>query len=127
MKTNFEILNNTTALLNADEQQILKDAISYGCWGDAEVNFKDGDAFGMGYCTNDAAEAGHFAGRQRSALFRSIYRKLGILGKGCGSNENFFYCNDWWGDGTGDMFFIRGRRDDNGARLYEFFEEWARM
>ena len=127
MATNLEILNNTLALLNADEQQILKDAINYGSWGDAEVDFKDEDAFGFGYCTNDAARAGHFAGRQRSALFRSVYRKLGILGQGCGSNENFYYCNDWWGDGSGDMFFIRGRKDADGKRLYEVFEEWARM
>ena len=127
MTTNLEILNNTLALLNIAEQLILKDAIIYGSWGDAEVNFKDGDAFGFGYCTNDAARAGHFTGRQRSALFRSVYRKLGILGQGCGSNENFYYCNDWWGDGSGDMFFIRGRKDADGKRLYEVFEEWARM
>lgn len=129
MKSNLEILNETLSMLNADEQQILKDAINYGLWGDAEVDFKApdaaNDAFGMGFCTNDAAMAGHFEGRRRSSLFRSIYKKLGILGHGCGSNEYFFYCNDWWGDGTGDMFFIRCRRDDMNTRLDAIFSAWA--
>ena len=72
-----------------------------------------------GYCTNDAKEAGHFSGRKISAMFRSIYKKL------CPENHNqtgryISHCNDWWGDGSGDMLFIR-------TGYYRAFEEWARQ
>ena len=125
MKNNLEILNDTLAVLNSDEQQILKDAINYGSWGDSDVRFSDKEASAYGFCTNDAARAGHFKGHQRSALFRSLYQKLGILGKGTGCNEYFYYCNDWWGDGSGDMFFIRCRVDEMYTRLDAIFTAWA--
>ena len=72
-----------------------------------------------GYCTNDAKEAGHFSGRKVAAMFRSIYKKL------CPANRNqtgryISHCNDWWGDGSGDMLFIR-------HSYYRAFEEWARQ
>ena len=39
-------------------------------------------------------------------MFRSIYKKL------CTTNRNTIgaqlsHCNDWWGDGSGDMLFVR--------------------
>ena len=39
-------------------------------------------------------------------ILRSIYRKL------CAANRNTIgaqlsHCNDWWGDGSGDMLFVR--------------------
>lgn len=50
-------------------------------------------------------------------MFRAIYRKLccheGIEG------EFLTHYSDWWGDGTGDMLFIREDFSDA-------FEEWAR-
>ena len=109
--------------LTDDEKQILADTIHEGVWGDCDMDFVGGTDMSMGYCTNDAKNAGHFPdGRKRSALFRSIYKKLGMLGKGHGATEFFAYHNDWWGDGTGDMFFIR----TYGIDLDEKFEEWAR-
>lgn len=124
MKTFDTILNEISNVLSSDQLQLLKDTINYGGWGDAEINFKneDGtyqDAWAFGYCTNDAKSAGHFSGRQVSAMFRSMYQKLGILGNGGGRNEVFAYANDWWGDGSGDMLFIRNE-------YYEAFENWAR-
>lgn len=73
----------------------------------------------FGYCTNDAKEAGHFSGRAVSAMFKAIYRKL------CPAHHNQIgrfvsHCNDWWGDGTGDMLFIR-------AGHYQVFEQWAKQ
>ena len=39
-------------------------------------------------------------------MFRSIYKKL------CAANRHrigthLSHCNDWWGDGSGDMLFVR--------------------
>lgn len=72
----------------------------------------------MGYCTNDAKKAGNFSGRKVSAMFRSIYKKL------CPEfhyqiGRYISHCNDWWGDGSGDMLFIR-------SEYVDAFEEWAR-
>lgn len=109
--------------LTDDEKQILADTIYEGSWEGCEMEFFGGTDWCFSYRTNDAKNAGHFPGGcKRAALFRSIYKKLGMLGKGHGATEFFAYHNDWLGDGTGDMFFIRSY----GFELYEYFEEWAR-
>ena len=124
MKT-IEDVKKEVAVLTADEQQLLKDTIIKGSWGDTEYDFlvdKEGDEietdWSYGFCTNDAKKAGHFSGRKVSAMFRGIYRKM------CQANGNrighiISHCNDWWGDGNGDMLFIRDGWD-------EAFEKWAR-
>lgn len=108
-----------------NEIQVIKDAVLYGGWGDAEVRFGNDaeDSFGFGYCTNDAKKGGHFAGRQISGLFSSISKKIEKFG------INWMaHFTDWWGDGTGDMLFIRCRQNDDdhsGSALYQLVEEWA--
>lgn len=124
----IEEVKKEVSVLTSDEQQLLKDTIIKGSWGDAEYDFltsptKVGNGNYeivpmTGYCTNDAQRAGHFSGRKVSAMFRSIYRKM------CPDNGNrighiISHCNDWWGDGSGDMLFIREGWDDA-------FEKWAR-
>lgn len=111
------------SVLTPDQQQLLKDTIRYGAWGDADYAFlnENGEfetVMMFGYCTNDAKEAGHFSGRAVSAMFKAIYRKL------CPAHHNQIgrfvsHCNDWWGDGTGDMLFIR-------TGYYQVFEQWAK-
>lgn len=71
-----------------------------------------------GYCTNDAVKAGNYKGRIASVMFKSIYKKM------CPENHNqtgryISHCNDWWGDGSGDMLFIR-------TGYYDAFEKWAK-
>lgn len=71
-----------------------------------------------GYCTNDAKNAGNFRGRVVATMFCSIYKKL------CAARSNSFgrylsHWNDWWGNGSGDMLFIRSEHA-------ELFEEWAK-
>lgn len=128
MKT-IEDVKKEMEVLTPEQQQLLKDTINYGCWGDSEYEFlKTQDGGGeddniettgmMGYCTNDAKMAGHFEGRKISAMFRSIYRKL------CPENRNqighiLSHCRDWWDDGSGDMLFIR-------HEWHQAFEEWAK-
>lgn len=66
-------------------------------------------------CTNDAKQGGHFKGRQISTMFRSIYKKL------CPDKHTGRFisqCNDWWGDGTGDMLFVR-------FEIVDELEKWA--
>jgi hypothetical protein len=128
-KISIEEVKKEVSVLTADEQQVLKDAIRYGEWGDGEYDFlvargvvgngwQETDSM-TGFCTNDAKQAGHFEGRKISAMFRSIYKKM------CPEHGNqigyvLSHCRDWWGDGSGDMLFIRDGWDTA-------FIEWARQ
>lgn len=124
MEATVNQVKEIVSVLTEEQQQLLKDTIKYGGWGDSDMEFLDEngniETVSMyGYCTNDAKEAGHFSGRKISAMFRSIYKKL------CPENHNqtgryISHCNDWWGDGSGDMLFIR-------TGYYRAFEEWARQ
>lgn len=123
MKTTVEQVNEIVSVLTSEQQQLLKDAINHGSWGDGDMEFLDENGnvetcMMYGYCTNDAKKAGNFSGRKISAMFRSIYTKL------CQENHHrigryISHCNDWWGDGTGDMLFIRESH-------CQAFEEWAK-
>lgn len=118
----METVEQILSTLTSDEKQILKDAINFGKWGDSDMEFLDENGeietvSMFGYCTNDAKRAGHFKGRIISSLFKSIYMKL------CSANYNqtgryISHCNDWWGDGNGDMLFIR-------HEYVRQFEIWA--
>ena len=124
MESTISQVQEIVSVLTSDEQQLLKDTINYGLWGDSDWEFLDENnkvetVRMYGYCTNDAKKAGHFSGRKVSSMFRSIYNKL------CPTNHNkigryISHCNDWWGDGSGDMLFIR-------TGYYLTFEEWARL
>ncbi len=110
VKTWDDVVN----VLTDDERQLLADTIIEGEWGDCQIEFANGDGTesvtcdAMGYCTNDAKNAGHFSGRKVSALFRSMYRKLETIHyPHSGMGRITAHCNDWWGDGSGDMMFIR--------------------
>ena len=122
MKASIEDIVLVVSVLTEEQQQLLKDTINYGAWGDADYEFltENGEIETVpmfGYCTNDAKRAGHFSGRKVSAMFRSIYRKL------CnpsGIGMIISHCTDWWEDGSGDMLFIR-------ERFVDAFEEWAKQ
>ena len=119
----MKTVEDIVSVLTDEQKQLLKDTIIHGCWGDADYEFLDekGEietAHMYGYCTNDAKLAGNFSGRRVSAMFRSMYKKL------CPVHYNqigrvISHCNDWWGDGSGDMLFIRSEWVDR-------FELWAR-
>ena len=123
METTIQQIEEIVSALTADERQLLKDTINNGAWGDADMEFLDEngniETVSMyGYCTNDAHQAGHFKGRIVSSMFKSIYKKL------CPANHNqigryISHCNDWWGDGSGDMLFIR-------KGYHRTFEEWSK-
>lgn len=124
-----EIISKLDEALTAEQIQLIKDTIRHGAWGNSTVEFRKDDGtldedYGYGYCTNDAKKGGHFSGRQVSAMFRSIYQRLGILGKGHGANEWVFYCNDWWRDGSGDMLFFR--IESSSEELYDSLMNWAK-
>lgn len=122
MKATIEQVKEIVSVLTDEQQQVLKDAIRYGEWGDADYEFLDEngniETVGMyGYCTNDAKLAGNFNGRKISAMFRSIYSKL------CPNNgvgRFISHHSDWWGNGSGDMLFIR-------TGYWQAFEQWARI
>lgn len=107
--------------LNDNQKQLLKDTINHGWWGDGDYEFIiNGEIKTLhmqGYITNDAKDAGHFSGRQVSAMFRSLYKNLCLNKHGLG--EYFSHATNWWGDGSGDVMFIR---DD----VSDFMEEWAK-
>lgn len=119
--TTIAEVENLLTSLTADEKQLLKDTINKGAWGDTDMSFREqsGDVVTInayGYCTNDAHKAGNFKGRIVSQMFKAIYKKL-CPNKGVGIYLT--QINDWWGDGSGDMLFIR-------TGYYKAFEEWAR-
>lgn len=117
-----EVIRIIEEQLTTDEQQLLKDTINYGIWGDCDMEFRTekGEVetvCAWGYCTNDAKNAGHFKGRTIATMFWSIYKKL------CPKNHTGRFlsqCNDWWGDGSGDMLFLR-------SELHDGLEEWAKQ
>ncbi len=123
-KVTIKQVEDIVSVLTEEQQQLLKDTIIHGFWGDSETRFlnENGEIVEdsmNAYCTNDAKKAGHFNGRKISAMFRSMYKKL------CPVNNNqvgeyISHCNDWWGDGSGDMLFIRDE-------YVEAFEEWSRQ
>lgn len=118
----LEAIKIIESQLTTDEQQLLKDTINYGAWGDCDMEFRNEaggieTAYAWGYCTNDAKHAGNFSGHKVATMFKSIYKKL------CPDNHTGRFisqCNDWWGDGSGDMLFIRGE-------LSNSLEEWAKQ
>lgn len=126
-KIKIEDVEKAVSTLTADEKQVLKDTIRFGEWGDGEYEFLNApDAIGngnietvsmTGFCTNAAKKAGHFEGRKISAMFRSIYKKMCLKDSKIG--HFLSHCRDWWGDGSGDMLFIRDGWD-------KAFIEWAR-
>lgn len=115
-----KVIELIESVLSDEEQQLLKDTIRYGLWGNGSYEFSiDGEirTEGMvGYYTNNAKLAGHFEGKKIGPMFRSIYKKLGLR-KGLG--KYISHASDWWGDGSGDMLFVR---DD----VYQEVEEWAK-
>lgn len=122
MKANIQQIQEIVSVLANDEQQLLKDTINNGFWGDCDCEFLKEDGTeetvsAYGYCTNDAQDAGNFKGHIVSSMFRSIYKKL-CAGEGNRIGRQLSHCNDWWEDGSGDMLFIR-------AAEHEAFEEWA--
>jgi hypothetical protein len=122
MKASIEDVVLVVSALTEEQQQLLKDTINYGAWGDGDFSFLNEDGswttdMMYGYFTNDAKHAGHFSGRKVSAMFRSIYRKLCDTS---GIGMVISHCTDWWEDGSGDMLFIR-------ERFVDAFEEWAKQ
>ena len=118
----LQTVENIVSVLTDEQKQVLKDCINKGFWGDGEYEFLNGnnepETDGMyGYCTNDAKLAGHFQGRKIAGLFRGIYNRLCAFNHELG--EVLSHCSDWWGDGSGDMLFIR-------YAYVDAFEEWAK-
>lgn len=123
MKPTVKHIEEIVSVLTEEEKLLLKDTIKHGEWGDSETCFLDEngnieDSDTIGFCTNDAKLGGNFSGRKISVMFRSLYKKL------CPANHNqigrhISHCSDWWGDGSGDMLFIR-------SEYYNAFQGWAK-
>lgn len=105
MKTTGNKFNSTfSKFFDKNEIQAIKDTIRFGSWGDVEMTFADGkDAYSWGFCTNDCHKGGHFKGREVTKIWSSIARKIRKTEAGLFLQ----HANDWWGDGTGDMMFVR--------------------
>ena len=108
--------------LTEDQRQLLADTIKYGLWGDTEYEFMENGQITTVPCdvyiTNDARRGGNFSGRQISAMFRSIYSKLAPPSQN-GAGEIIAHTSDWWGDGSGDVLFVR-------EEYCKEIEEWGR-
>ena len=114
-------VNKLLDKLSDKQKQLLKDTIINGFWGTCDSEFINEEGTIIvsncnGYVLNSAKEAGHFNGRQVSAMLRSIYSKL-CSNRGMG---NFLsHISNYWGTGSGDALFIK--------KDYVIdFERWAR-
>ena len=119
-----KITEKLATIFTEKQIQILKDAWRYGAWGDAEVNFgKDEDEWGLGACTNDAKNGGHFAGRQISGIMSGISKKIDST-----STDMVANFPDWWGDGTGGMVFfnIQALGYENGDDGWRALDKWSK-
>ena len=106
-----------------DEKQLqaIKDVILYGGWGDTDIEFKDGTTcMAYGFCTNDTSEGGHFKGREVTRVWSEIAKVI----KTTDAGKFMAHRNDYWGDGSGDMVFIRLGGFFKGG--YDSFVEWAK-
>lgn len=124
MEKTVKHIVHIVSVLSPGQQQLLKDTINYGSWGDGDYEFLDASNnietdHMYGYCTNDAKDAGHFSGRKVSAMFRAIYVKL-CAAEGHKIGRVISHCRDWWCDGSGDMLFIR-------HDYVNAFEAWAKL
>lgn len=116
MRTLGQILNPLT-----DKQKLLlADTIKFGAWGSCDAEFSDKTDYAYGYITDDAHLAWNFTRRELSALFRSLFKALGLEGNNQSKRcEEFVWIYDWWDDGSGSVLFIRDA-------LVDDFEEWAK-
>ena len=107
---------------NEFQIQALKDVILYGGWGDADVEFNDGTTcMAYGFCTNDTSKGDHFKGREVTKVWSEIAKVI----KNTDAGKFMAHKNDYWGDGSGDMVFIRLNDFFNGG--YDSFVEWAKI
>jgi hypothetical protein len=113
--------------LTEQEALLLADTIQQGEWGDAKVMFLsdngDVEEWAMGYCTNDAYLGEHFERRMLPNMFKQLYKKL----TPCGIHGyDFSHFSDWWGDGTGDMLFIKTPENETSDSWSEQSLTWAK-
>ena len=119
-----KITEKLATIFTEKQIQVLKDSWRYGSWGDAEVNFgKDKDEWGLGACTNDAKNGGHFTGRQISGIMSGISKKIDAT-----HTDMVVNFPDWWDDGTGDMVFfnIEALGFDNSTDGWEALDKWSK-
>jgi hypothetical protein len=99
-------------------QQLMKDVIENTQWGDCDEYFLNDkgekeEVSAYAYCTNDTRK---FKGIQKRTLFRQLYAAFGLKGD---FGHYMSHCSDWWGDGSGDMLFLRSTDIDA-------VEQWAK-
>lgn len=119
---------NFISHLSDSEKRLLKDTIKHGWWGDVDFEFRVNSntitSHCYGYITNEAKLGGNFSGREVSSLFRRLYKKICPYKgdqKKCkwGLGDIISHYSNWWGDGSGDVLFIR-------EDAVDFFEKWAK-
>lgn len=124
----MKTFKETIEVLSEEQKQLLCDTILHGSWGDAEGEFANEDGDGVVtewsyvYVTNVMPNSNpNFKGRKRSAMFRSMYKKVETMrfSSHSGAGQIIAHCTDWWGDGSGDVMFIRRPFDEEA-------EQWAR-
>lgn len=122
MSTTIQQIEQIVSTLTKGEKRLLKDIINKGSCGDYAWEFLDEKGNvetveAYGYCVYYSYHAKLLKGCAITAMCQSICRKL------CPAVNNqvgryISHRNDWWGDSSGDMLFIR-------EGYHSAFEEWA--
>ena len=122
MSTTIQQIEQIVSTLTKGEKRLLKDIINKGACGDYAWEFLDEKGNvetveAYGYCVYYSYHAKLLKGCAITAMCQSICGKL------CPAVNNqvgryISHRNDWWGDGSADMLFIR-------EGYHSVFEEWA--
>ena len=122
MKATIQQIEQIVSTLTKSEKRLLKNIINNGACGNYACSFLDDKGNvetveAYGYSVYYSCRVALLKGCKITAICQSICRKL------CSAVNNqvgryISHRNDWWGDGAGDMIFIR-------EGYHSAFEEWA--
>ena len=99
--TNSKNWGKATEMFNEKQMVVINNVLTTGFWGDADMTFGDNKnaTYAYGFFTNETNC--EYKGKQLSGIFSGIAKVLKET-----KSEYFLMFSDWWGDGSGDMFFV---------------------
>lgn len=104
-------LSQLEGLFTETQLDAIKLIIRKGLWGDCDQEFNGKTYYAYGFYTNMNK------GKQWSGILSGISKKIKSS-----STEMVCMISDWWGNGSGDMFFF-----NMDFFNYEDLKEWSKI
>lgn len=87
-------------VFNEKQLEVIKDIAKFDPWGDTDMEFNsDKCSYAYGFFTNKVPSK--YKGKEFSGICSGISKTIKSTG-----NQAITICNDYWGDGSGDMMFF---------------------